>query len=108
VVNGVHLHYLKPRSFIFTDMASLFGSLFVFVCLAASAITATAPLPPYYIITNAETPSLNRPGLTPVGKQRAEDCIPAVSFLSYCILVFDDLTGVLATQHRFYPVLQGR
>ncbi|KAJ7898348.1 hypothetical protein B0H13DRAFT_2337523 [Mycena leptocephala] len=59
-------------------MAYLFGPLFVFVCLAAYAIAATAPLPPYYIITNAETPSLNRPGLTPVGKQRAEDCIPAV------------------------------
>ncbi|KAJ7448809.1 hypothetical protein FB451DRAFT_1262321 [Mycena latifolia] len=59
-------------------MASFAGSLFVFVCLAATAIAATAPAPPYYIITNAETPSLDRPGLTPVGKQRAEDCIPEV------------------------------
>ncbi|KAJ7920206.1 hypothetical protein B0H13DRAFT_1867839 [Mycena leptocephala] len=59
-------------------MASFFGSLFVFVCLAATAIAATAPLPPYYIITNAETPSLDRPGLTPLGKQRAEECIPTV------------------------------
>ncbi|KAJ6582097.1 hypothetical protein B0H19DRAFT_1061553 [Mycena capillaripes] len=57
-------------------MASFVGSLFVFVCLAATAIAATTP--PYYIITNAETPSLNRPGLTPVGKQRAETCIPEV------------------------------
>ncbi|KAJ7495120.1 hypothetical protein FB451DRAFT_1360074 [Mycena latifolia] len=59
-------------------MASFVGSLFVFVCLAATAIAVTAPAPPYYIITNAETPSLDRPGLTPVGKQRAEDCIPEV------------------------------
>ncbi|KAF7358828.1 Phosphoglycerate mutase family [Mycena sanguinolenta] len=58
-------------------MASLFRSLFVFVCLAATTIAATTTQP-YYIITNAETPSLNRPGLTPVGKQRAEDCIPEV------------------------------
>ncbi|KAJ7306293.1 hypothetical protein DFH08DRAFT_516816 [Mycena albidolilacea] len=58
-------------------MPSFVGSLFVFVCLAATAIAATKT-PPYYIITNAETPSLNRPGLTPVGKQRAESCIPEV------------------------------
>jgi hypothetical protein len=31
-----------------------------------------------YIITNAETPSLDRPGLTPIGFQRAQDCIPPV------------------------------
>jgi hypothetical protein len=31
-----------------------------------------------YIITNAETPSLDRPGLTPIGLQRAQDCIPPV------------------------------
>ncbi|KAJ7733970.1 hypothetical protein B0H16DRAFT_1578759 [Mycena metata] len=59
-------------------MASFVGSLFVFVCFAATAIAATAPAPPYYIITNAETLSLDRPGLTPIGKQRAENCIPAV------------------------------
>ncbi|KAG7095532.1 hypothetical protein E1B28_006269 [Marasmius oreades] len=39
-------------------------------CLAATA------KPPYYIISNAETPSFGRPGLTPVGKRRAEECIP--------------------------------
>ncbi|KAJ6452981.1 hypothetical protein C8R45DRAFT_1039958 [Mycena sanguinolenta] len=59
-------------------MASFFGSHFVFVCLAAIAIAATAPLQPYYIITNAETPSLNRAGLTPVGQARAESCIPPI------------------------------
>ncbi|KAF9258228.1 hypothetical protein L218DRAFT_948559 [Marasmius fiardii PR-910] len=31
-----------------------------------------------YIISNAETPSLNRPGLTPVGERRAQQCIPSV------------------------------
>ncbi|KAJ7200149.1 hypothetical protein GGX14DRAFT_400835 [Mycena pura] len=56
-------------------MTSFIGSLFSFVCLVATAIAATST-PPYYIITNAETPSLNRPGLTPVGQQRAAACIP--------------------------------
>jgi hypothetical protein len=93
---------------IFTEMASFFGSLFVIVCLAATAIAATAPLPPYYIITNAETPSLDRPGLTPLGKQRAEECIPTVSIFNCCIPVFDDLAGVFATQHWFHPVLHAR
>jgi hypothetical protein len=36
---------------------------------------------PIYIITNAEQPSLSRPGLTPVGLQRANECVPAVSRL---------------------------
>ncbi|ESK92742.1 phosphoglycerate mutase family [Moniliophthora roreri MCA 2997] len=31
-----------------------------------------------YIINSAETPSLGRPGLTPIGQQRAQDCIPNV------------------------------
>ncbi|KAF7355895.1 Phosphoglycerate mutase family [Mycena venus] len=31
-----------------------------------------------YIITNAERPSLRRPGLSPIGMERAESCIPAV------------------------------
>ncbi|KAF9002745.1 hypothetical protein BDQ17DRAFT_1425699 [Cyathus striatus] len=33
---------------------------------------------PIYIISNAEAPSLNRPGFTPIGKQRAEECIPPI------------------------------
>ncbi|KAF8992752.1 hypothetical protein BDQ17DRAFT_1369138 [Cyathus striatus] len=32
----------------------------------------------YYVISNAETPSLRLPGLTPVGQQRAQTCIPSV------------------------------
>ncbi|KAF8131766.1 hypothetical protein K438DRAFT_1788187 [Mycena galopus ATCC 62051] len=31
-----------------------------------------------YIIANAETPSLDRLGLTPIGSQRAQDCIPPI------------------------------
>ncbi|KAL4246662.1 hypothetical protein ABKN59_008867 [Abortiporus biennis] len=31
-----------------------------------------------YIISNAETPSLGRPGLTPIGAQRAIDCVPGI------------------------------
>jgi len=33
---------------------------------------------PIYIITNAEQPSLSRPGLTPVGYKRANECLPAL------------------------------
>ncbi|KAF9478779.1 hypothetical protein BDN70DRAFT_986167 [Pholiota conissans] len=33
---------------------------------------------PVYIITNAEQPSLSRPGLTPVGFKRANECLPAL------------------------------
>lgn len=32
-----------------------------------------------YVISNAETPSLHLAGLTPVGAQRANTCLPAVS-----------------------------
>lgn len=49
---------------------------------------------PVYIISNAETPSLNLPGLTPIGKKRANKCLPAVNYLD--VLVADDaniLTG---------------
>ncbi|KAJ6572888.1 hypothetical protein DFH09DRAFT_1460959 [Mycena vulgaris] len=43
--------------------------------LGAICSTASTAKIPFYIITNAETPSLGRPGLTPVGKRRAESCI---------------------------------
>ncbi|KAJ7195080.1 hypothetical protein GGX14DRAFT_206659 [Mycena pura] len=61
-------------------MAFFTGSLFCLVCLVATTIAATTTpvTPPYYVITNAETPSLNRPGLTPVGQQRANACIPQI------------------------------
>lgn len=32
-----------------------------------------------YLIRNAETASLNLPGLTPVGQERADSCLPNVS-----------------------------
>ena len=32
-----------------------------------------------YVFSNAETPSLGRQGLTPIGLKRAQTCIPAVS-----------------------------
>ncbi|KAF7342227.1 Phosphoglycerate mutase family [Mycena venus] len=31
-----------------------------------------------YLISNAERPSMRRPGLTPIGMERAESCIPSV------------------------------
>ncbi|KAJ7306191.1 hypothetical protein DFH08DRAFT_902359 [Mycena albidolilacea] len=31
-----------------------------------------------YLITNAERPSLGRPGLSPLGMRRAQECIPPV------------------------------
>ena len=35
-----------------------------------------------YIISNAERPSLDRPGLSPLGWQRASQCIPSTSVRS--------------------------
>ncbi|KAF7374092.1 Phosphoglycerate mutase family [Mycena sanguinolenta] len=54
---------------------------FLQLLLAALGSTACTSEPagiPFYIISNGETPSLGRPGLTPIGKQRAESCIPAI------------------------------
>ncbi len=48
---------------------------FVPLLLAASALAIENTV---YIITNAETPSLHRPGLTPIGHHRAGHCIPEV------------------------------
>ncbi|KAJ7810984.1 hypothetical protein B0H14DRAFT_3880297 [Mycena olivaceomarginata] len=48
------------------------------LALAAACSTAATAKIPFYIIHNAETPSFGRPGLTPVGKQRADCCIPNV------------------------------
>ncbi len=36
---------------------------------------------PVYVITNAEQPSLSRPGLTPIGYKRANECLPEVPIL---------------------------
>ncbi|KAK0205155.1 hypothetical protein DFS33DRAFT_1274108 [Desarmillaria ectypa] len=55
-------------------MPTLFKTL-VPLLLAASAFAIENTV---YIITNAETPSLHRPGLTPIGHHRAGHCIPEV------------------------------
>ncbi|KAF8164652.1 hypothetical protein K438DRAFT_2025266 [Mycena galopus ATCC 62051] len=50
----------------------------VLAAFCSTAWTSTTAKIPFYIISNGETPSLGRPGLTPVGKQRAESCIPNI------------------------------
>ncbi|KAH8073009.1 hypothetical protein BXZ70DRAFT_1013250 [Cristinia sonorae] len=46
--------------------------------LPLAALAAAAANNTVYIISNAETPSLNLPGLTPIGLQRAQDCLPSL------------------------------
>ncbi|TFK31758.1 hypothetical protein BDQ12DRAFT_693584 [Crucibulum laeve] len=58
-------------------MARLLSSRLVTLILAISSATY-AFTNPIYIISNAETPSLGLSGLTPVGLQRVQDCIPSV------------------------------
>ncbi|PPR06748.1 hypothetical protein CVT24_013055 [Panaeolus cyanescens] len=62
-----------------------------------------------YVITNAETPSLNLPGLTPIGFQRASTCIPSVfSNLNVGLIVtcpFDADSGLCSeTEATVAPV----
>jgi len=45
------------------------------------ALSAAAFNNTVYIISNAETPSLGLPGLTPIGFQRANDCLPSVRWI---------------------------
>ncbi|KAF9036307.1 hypothetical protein BJ165DRAFT_1409072 [Panaeolus papilionaceus] len=54
-----------------------FGQAVVATIMMASAASA-AFNNTFYIISNAETPSLNLPGLTPVGLDRATNCIPSL------------------------------
>ena len=58
-------------------VSNRFLSLTTLLTLAASAFAANVDNP-IYIISNAETPSLNLPGLTPVGLERATQCLPPV------------------------------
>ncbi|KAF9474846.1 hypothetical protein BDN70DRAFT_294024 [Pholiota conissans] len=51
---------------------------FVLVTLALAVSAAAKFNNTVYIISNAETPSLQLPGLTPVGAQRAQQCLPAL------------------------------
>ncbi|KAF8152933.1 hypothetical protein B0H34DRAFT_677167 [Crassisporium funariophilum] len=46
---------------------------FLLPAILASVSAVTNPI---FIISNAEQPSLSRPGLTPVGIQRAAECLP--------------------------------
>ncbi|KJA23941.1 hypothetical protein HYPSUDRAFT_66033 [Hypholoma sublateritium FD-334 SS-4] len=49
-------------------------------CLLSGLLSLIYPVlsitNPIYIITNAEQPSLSRPGLTPIGYKRANECLP--------------------------------
>ncbi|THU98475.1 hypothetical protein K435DRAFT_964920 [Dendrothele bispora CBS 962.96] len=54
-------------------LAAAFISLLVLGNVFVHAVPNTV-----FIITNAETPSLKRPGLTPIGLQRADECIPNI------------------------------
>ncbi|PPQ86180.1 hypothetical protein CVT25_006923 [Psilocybe cyanescens] len=56
-------------------MALNISLLFALACVASFA-AAASPNNTVYIISNAETPSLELPGLTPVGLQRAQNCLP--------------------------------
>ncbi|KAH9474882.1 hypothetical protein JR316_0013350 [Psilocybe cubensis] len=51
--------------------------LFVLAC-AVSFAAAASFNNTVYIISNAETPSLHLPGLTPVGFERSRNCLPAL------------------------------
>jgi hypothetical protein len=52
---------------------TFFVSIFLSGSILVHAVSNTM-----FIITNAETPSLLRPGLTPIGLQRADECIPNI------------------------------
>ncbi|PPQ92015.1 hypothetical protein CVT25_004872 [Psilocybe cyanescens] len=54
-------------------MKSAFQNMIVLLTLAGSALAISNPI---YVISNAEVPSLFRPGLSPVGLQRATQCLP--------------------------------
>lgn len=54
-----------------------FRSLLVILPLALSVFAQVTNN--VYIISNAETPALDLPGLTTVGRYRAYECLPAVS-----------------------------
>jgi len=65
------------------------------------ALSAAAFNNTVYLISNAETPSLGLPGLTPIGFQRANDCLPSVRwmigrFLRQVILTYYFHTKLLA------------
>jgi hypothetical protein len=73
---GAFLASLRSRTLtkmVFNLFHSFTSTLPFIFALSAAAFNNTV-----YIISNAETPSLGLPGLTPIGLQRANDCLPSV------------------------------
>jgi hypothetical protein len=61
------------------DIVEMFSkSLFSTITLLVAARAVSAVTNPIYIISNAEVPSLGRPGLSIIGEQRATQCLPEV------------------------------
>ena len=66
---------------------------------------------PIYLIGTAETPSLSLPGLTPIGQQRADVCLPQVSHHKRNISIADlhlfctGFRSVVCIQYRIYSGL---
>jgi len=56
---------------------NIFGLLALVGCALSDEIINNT----MYIISNAEQPSLSRPGLSPVGFRRANECLPQVCFV---------------------------
>ncbi|KAF8148452.1 hypothetical protein B0H34DRAFT_737105 [Crassisporium funariophilum] len=80
VCSGVSvLHCFQAPLPFLIPLKSMAPSLFCsFVVAIALALSVTAFNNTVYIISNAETPSLQLPGLTPIGLQRVQDCLPAL------------------------------
>jgi len=83
-------------------MVFLFFTFFLFVIDLVASVSNVTYTNTLYIITNAETPSLNLPGLTPVGKQRAEVCLPEVSF---CVVQSLDDEVLMPLSHQLFRPL---
>lgn len=65
---------------------------------AVSATDSNSVKNPIYIISNAEVPSLGRPGLSIIGEQRATQCLPEVRAPPtsiHCVFETEKLTCLL-------------
>ena len=71
-----------------------FRSFRTLIALALSPLILNIPSPvkalpgitnTIYIVPNAETPSMQLPGLTPVGLDRAENCLPDVRLIRFSL-----------------------
>jgi len=72
-----NLFFSLNQSLIMLVNLALFFAVVLDVVVFVKAAKFTNPV---YVISNAETPSLNLPGLTPIGLQRVQECLPPVSF----------------------------